>query len=81
MSLPTRSQLDELLAFLPALEIWDAQSGLLLKRFNLETGIENFIGDFALAFSPNGKFLVARSGFGNNFFFDTAVTLFGVPVP
>lgn len=64
-----------------ALEIWDAQSGLLLKRFNLETGIENFIGDFALAFSPNGKFLVARSGFGNNFFFDTTVNLFGVPVP
>jgi len=64
-----------------ALEIWDAQSGMVLKRFNLETGIENFIGDFALTFAPDGKFLVARYGFGNTFFIDTSVTLFGVPVP
>lgn len=63
------------------LEIWDAQSGMLLKRFNLETGIENFIGDFALAFAPDGKSLIARYGFGNRFFFDTTVMLFGVPIP
>jgi len=57
------------------------QSGMLLKRFNLETGIENFIGNFALAFSPDGKFLIARYGLGNTFFFDTTVMLFGMPAP
>ncbi|PKN90878.1 MAG: hypothetical protein CVU44_22100 [Chloroflexi bacterium HGW-Chloroflexi-6] len=64
-----------------SLEIWDAQSGMLLKRFNLETGIENFIGNFALVFSPDGKFLIARYGLGNTFFFDTTVMLFGMPAP
>ncbi len=60
-------------------EIWDTNSGLSLIQFDLETGIENFIGDFKLIFSPDSKFLAVRYGYSD--FIDTTVKLFAVPQP
>ncbi len=60
------------------LEIWDTQTSSLLKHIDLETGIENFLGNLALEFSPDGSFLAARYGANDSLFLDTTVTIFGI---
>ncbi|MGB8982706.1 MAG: WD40 repeat domain-containing protein [Anaerolineales bacterium] len=61
-----------------SLEIWDVRSGKLVKSFNdLDTHIENFLGDFSLAFSPDSKLLAVR--YGRWFNIVSTVMLFGVP--
>jgi hypothetical protein len=50
-----------------------------VKKFSsLDTDNNQFIGDYSLAFSPDGRLLVAR--YGRSFFWGSTVTLFGVPV-
>ncbi len=61
-----------------SLEIWDAAAGVLVKKFSgLDTDNNQFIGDYSLTFSPDGKILIAR--YGRWFLLGSTVTLFGVP--
>jgi WD40 repeat protein len=61
-----------------SLEIWDVATGVQVKKFSsLDTDNNQFIGDYSLAFSPDGKILIAR--YGHWFMLGSSATLFGVP--
>jgi WD40 repeat protein len=61
-----------------SLEIWDVATGVQIKKFSsLDTDNNQFIGDYSLAFSPDGKILIAR--YGHWFMLGSSSTLFGVP--
>jgi WD40 repeat protein len=61
-----------------SLEIWDVATGMQVKKFSgLHTDNNQFIGDYSLTFSPDGKILIAR--YGRWFLLGSSTTLFGVP--